>query len=287
MIMQQTPLPKISIITPSFNQAAYLEECIDSVLSQNYPAMEYIILDGGSTDGSVDIIRKYEKHLAWWTSEKDSGQADAINRGMRRASGEIVCWQNSDDYYLPGALLTVGTEASRRADMDVFFGNVLLVNERGTTIREMREQPFSVDHLIYYDWNISSQSAFWRSSVVARFGYLRNSPVGFDWEWFIRLGRGGCKFHFMPRTFGAYRLHGESKLSLVSGRQDVKREILVEYGIPYASEREFRARFRWKRRYFKAAKLLYHLRRGEWGYIGFVCTDKVRRLIDRVRSRTP
>src|SRR5262249_529742 len=106
--MSLTELPSITIVTPSYNQVAYIEETIESVLSQGYPRLEYIIIDGGSTDGSVEIIRKYEKHLAYWVSEKDKGQSDAINKGFRRATGEIFNWLCSDDTLEPGALVRVG-----------------------------------------------------------------------------------------------------------------------------------------------------------------------------------
>src|SRR5215831_1246876 len=105
--------PRISVITPSFNQQRFIEQTIRSVLLQKYPNLEYIIIDGGSTDGSIDIIKKYEPHLTYWESQRDRGQSHAINKGFARATGEILCWLNSDDYYLSGALHTVAKALSR------------------------------------------------------------------------------------------------------------------------------------------------------------------------------
>jgi len=133
--------PKISIVTPSYNQAEFLERTILSVLNQNYPNLEYIIIDGGSTDGSVEIIKKYEKYLSYWVSEKDRGQAHALNKGFEKATGDLVGWQNSDDIYLPGAFRKVAEVYRNNPNYDVYFGNIYFIDEEDNIIRDLKFSP--------------------------------------------------------------------------------------------------------------------------------------------------
>ena len=152
--------PKISIVTPSYNQAQFLERTILSVLNQNYPNLEYIIIDGGSTDGSVEIIKKYEKYLAYWISEKDKGQAHAINKGFEKATGELVGWQNSDDIYLPNAFYKVVEIFREKPDYDVYFGNIYFIDESDSIIRDLRFVKFSSFSLIYEGTVLANQATF-------------------------------------------------------------------------------------------------------------------------------
>lgn len=126
--------PKISIVTPSYNQGEFLEQCIESVLSQNYPNLEYLIFDGGSTDRSLQIIDRYRSQLAWATSEKDAGQSDAINKGFGRATGDLVAWLNADDFYLPQALSTIAQTRRQRPGGSFYFGDGLRVDRQGKPI---------------------------------------------------------------------------------------------------------------------------------------------------------
>ena len=134
---QDVPLtgyPETSVITPSFNQGAFLERTIKSVLYQNYPNLQYMIIDGGSTDDSVSIIKTYESKLAYWVSEPDRGQADAINKGLRRATGEWVAWQNSDDIYYPGVFHQLAKTAGLHPEVDLIIGNLMLYRCHGPSI---------------------------------------------------------------------------------------------------------------------------------------------------------
>src|SRR3989442_14278812 len=126
--------PKISVVTPSYNQGSYLEKTILSVLNQEYPNIEYIVIDGGSTDNSLDIIKKYEKYLKYWVSEQDRGQSHAINKGLSHATGDLLAWLNSDDYYMPRALRTFATMAITNPEASAFVGTGRVIDETGNIL---------------------------------------------------------------------------------------------------------------------------------------------------------
>lgn len=221
--------PKISVITPSYNQGQFLEETILSVIGQNYPNLEYIIMDGGSTDNSVEIIKKYQKHLAYWVSEKDGGQGAAINKGFGLATGEILAWLNSDDMYLPGALLHVA-ERFDTSQPEIFFGNCLHFIEgnprwvfgsdvkRGHETKDLR----LADYII-------QPSSFYGRSAWLQTGPLDESLVfAFDWDWFIRARKAGVNFRPEDKYLSLYRIHDEHKTG--SGGGDRLKELGAIYG---------------------------------------------------------
>jgi len=260
---------RISIVTISYNQDKFLERTILSVLNQNYPNLEYIIIDGKSTDGSVEIIKKYEKYLAYWISEPDDGQADAINKGFKIATGDIVAWQNSDDIYLPDTFFKVAEEFKKHPDSEVIFGNTYLINENDYILKDMRFIPFSLEHLIYYDWNLSSQAVFWRRELFNKVGYLKNYRVSFDLDWFIRLGKVTRNFRFIRTFLGGYRIHSKSKFSLIkeSERNPIFIKIMRENGIGIDESRNWGQQYKLKKLKAFLRKFLWYIAQGDIDYI--------------------
>ena len=204
------PLKLVSVITPSFNQARYLEATIQSVLSQDYPRIEYIVMDGASTDNSVEVIKKYESRLAYWISEKDKGQADAINQGMARAHGEIVAWLNSDDYYLPNAISNAVNIFEGIPGLVMAYGDMLAVDEYGQTMNHLKYKQFSLNDLLCFQI-IGQPAVFFRRDAFEKSGGL---DVAFhlllDHHLWIRLASQGRILH-VPQTWAAARYHAEAK----------------------------------------------------------------------------
>jgi len=226
-----TEHPLVSIITPSYNQASYLEKTIQSVLSQDYPRIEYLVADGASTDGSVDIIKKYTKtmesggllptlrqqaaglqkpSIGWWVSEKDSGQAEAINKGLARAKGDILAWLNSDDYYLPNTISAVVKIFEDKPDVVMVYGDMLAVDENGRTINVFKYKQLSLQDLICFQI-VGQPSVFFRRAALEKAGLLDTTfHFMLDHHLWIRIARQGKILH-VPQTWSAARYHAEAK----------------------------------------------------------------------------
>lgn len=203
--------PKISIITPSYNQGEYIERTIKSVLDQNYPNLEFIVMDGGSTDKTVSVLKKYHKHLIW-KSEKDKGQADAINKGLRIATGDIVAYLNSDDTYEPHTLMTIATFFKKHPKASFVYGQGALIDMEDNLIGMYNTLPENRERL-FASCGISQPTAFWKHELLQTVGYFNASyQYTMDYEYWVRVAQ-KYTLHMLPETLASTRIHTEAKTS--------------------------------------------------------------------------
>ncbi len=246
--------PAISIITPSFNQGNFLEETILSVLEQGYPNLEFMIIDGGSTDQSVEIIKKYAPHLSYWVSEKDQGQTHAINKGFKRASGELINWLNSDDMLVPGALMKLAQAVLNQPKADVYYGDYEAVNGEGKTLYHRKSAPYHPNTL-FWGRQLSSQPAvFFRRYLLNRLGWLNeNQQFCMDTEFWIRVARSGAVFSQVTDPIGITRVHGDAKTTLMQQVLHTEHKQIVEkYGLlPETNARTKDLYYRLMNRYWR------------------------------------
>jgi len=206
--------PRITIVTPSFDQGQFIEETIRSVLLQSYPNLEYIVIDGGSRDGSVDVIRAYAPWLAYWVSEPDRGQSHAINKGWAKATGRLWAWLNSDDLYLPGTLATIATVMHRDPAVRLAYGSALFVDEQGRFKFKYQGRPLRPGVLkmqYWLGWAVPQPTLFFDRSLVDQYGPLDESyHYALDYEWLLRVSR-HVDFTCIDETLAVYRMHSQSK----------------------------------------------------------------------------
>jgi glycosyltransferase involved in cell wall biosynthesis len=203
---------RISIVTPSFNQGQFLEKTILSVLDQDYPNLEYIIMDGGSTDGSVEIIQKYASRLAYWVSQRDRGQSDAINRGFQRSTGDILAYINSDDYYLPGVFSIISDYFSQHPEVDIVFGDLHVIDPAGNLLGIKKAVPYDYWSAVFAGSVVPQPATFFRRRVFDRVGYLdEDLKYNMDIEFFARCGKSKLRFGTIPTPLACFRLHPASK----------------------------------------------------------------------------
>ena len=228
---------KISVVTPSFGQANFLRQTIQSVLAQDYPHVEYIVMDGGSTDGSVEILRECSEQLSYWTSEKDKGQSDAIARGFERSTGEIMGWLNSDDLLLPGALTAVAEFFRENPDVEVVSGGAYCIDAEGQPLRG-RFGNYSLGvaathrRLRYYHLDgVFQQATFWRRSAYDAVGGIdRSLKFIMDRDLFMRLAA-RRRFARLPRMLACFRVHEDCKILRIQHvREEESRTYYQRYG---------------------------------------------------------
>lgn len=262
--MHQNPL--ISVVMPSFNQKRFVEDAIESVLQQEYERKELVVIDGGSTDGTVDVLRKYDRHIAYWVSESDSGQSSALNKGFRHVNGEILGWLNSDDVYMPGAF-SLGVETFRaRPGASVVFGDHAEIDECGDVLRVVHSFDFSVAQLVYEGFHCNAQAMLWKRDLMEEFGEFDMSlHRTMDYDMILRFGliAGDDGFARVPEVLGGFRRHGEQKTRGVDERVLAEHRAIAErYG--FRDKYTFAGKV--KRAYFRGRRGIWYARRGGVGY---------------------
>lgn len=209
--MQPSNFPIVSVVTPSYNQARFIEETIRSVLAQDYPNIEYIIVDGSSSDGSAAIIQKYADRLAWWVSEKDQGHADALNKGFIHASGEILAWLNSDDTYYPGAVSEAVAFLQANPEVGMVYADADLTDEEGHIIGRFASRQTDYKRLLRGSVHIPQATTFFRASLWQQIGPLDLSLYfAFDYNLWVQLAK-VSRLQYLPRRWATFRLHREGK----------------------------------------------------------------------------
>lgn len=222
-----TAVPSISIVTPSYNQVAFLEEALLSVKNQSYPSVEHLVIDGGSTDGSVEMLKHYSGQDGWehlrWVSERDRGQSDALNKGFRQATGDLVGWLNSDDRYRSGCFRSVVQGFEKYGWADVIYGDYTWINERGQITQVRREASFSYFILKYHHTLcIPSTATFIRRRVFQEGQFIdEDLHYSMDYEYFLRLARSGYRFKHISGLLADFRWHSQSK-TVATGEGQVR-----------------------------------------------------------------
>ena len=256
--------PRICVVTPSFNQAAFLEQTLRSVLLQGYPNLEYIVIDGGSTDGSVQILERYAPWLSYWVSEPDRGQVDAINKGLRRSTADWVAWQNSDDIYYPLALWRLAEAARGDRGAAMIVGDVNLIGSDDRVITDLRFVRPTYRSVLAEGMVLTNQAAFWRRDLHASIGWLdQRYDCAFDYDWFLRvLGEGRARH--IDRILGGYRIHSDTKTNrmLQQCAEEHRRILLGRRLNP------------WEIRLYRVRRIGLYCAGGHFGYVARALTRR-------------
>ena len=255
--------PKISIVMPSYNQVDFIERSILSVLNQNYPNIELIIIDGGSTDGTVEIIQKYNQYITFWISEKDQGQSDALNKGFKHCTGSIYGFLNSDDVYLPDAFKYSSLVLKKNFDKKVVFGDWLSLDKKDGIIDYNHAFDFNLNHFKYEGFHLSATSMFWRSEVHKRFsGFDNNLYYTMDYQLILEFGinEGERSFKRVPKVLAGFRRYEGQK---TSGNMDpgvIEEHKLMAERYKYSDKYKFIGKC--KRFYFRMRRAWWYTKRG-------------------------
>lgn len=229
--------PLVSIVTPSYNQEAYIEDTLRSVMNQSYPNVEHIVTDGGSSDDTIEILEEYEtKYNLRWVSEPDEGQSDAVNQGFEKADGDIVGWLNSDDvYFSKNAITSIVDTFESNPETDIVYGDDVFLDESGTIIRARKLYDWDYNRMLrwgWWGWTPASEATFYRSDVIDAEKLDDQLEYVLDYEYFLRLGK-QYDFHHSEATIAGKRQHEQTKSSNRDEVEEEARRVLRDHGFEF------------------------------------------------------
>jgi glycosyltransferase involved in cell wall biosynthesis len=250
--------PKVSIVMPSYNQELFIERSLLSVINQGYANLELILIDGGSTDATLSIIKKYEEHVSYLVSEPDHGQSDALNKGFARATGDILGWLNSDDIYMPGAIELAVATLLKRLDKNIVFGDWLAIDENDNLLAYEYAFDMNINHTKYEGVSINAQAMFWRREVHERFGSFETTLYNtMDYQMVLAFGlnEGKRAFIRLPSVLGCFRRYEGQKTGGANFQRQMNEHRLLAERYGYSDKYTFLG---------KSKRYYYRLRRGYW-----------------------
>lgn len=206
--------PLISVVIASYNQAHFIERTLISIINQQYASYEIIVIDGNSTDNTIEVLKKFDKYISYWVSEKDNGQTHAINKGIAKATGDLICFQNSDDVFHPGCFDSIANAYRLDNAFDGYYGDLSIIDSNDNVTEILKTIPFNLKSQLLLGMQIFNQSYFFKKSSIEKFGNL-DEKLRFvlDYEFVTRWACSGAKFKKVENAFGAFRIHEDSKTS--------------------------------------------------------------------------
>ncbi len=255
-------IPRLSVVMPSFNQVEFIERSILSIINQKYPNLQLIIIDGGSSDGTLDIIEKYKSHIDYFISEADNGQSDALNKGFKVADGDIFGWLNSDDIYLPGSVKVAIDALQKHKNKSIVFGDWLSIDENDQAIDHHFAFDFSVNHFKYEGFHLNAQSMFWQKETHERFsGFIVSLYNTMDYQMILEFGinEGDDFFLRIPVNIGAFRRYNGQKTAGITDIVINEHKYLAQH---YLYMDKYESLGSVKRLFFRFRRAYWYLKRG-------------------------
>ncbi len=265
--------PKISIVIASFNQGHFIEKTIISIINQQYNNYEIIVIDGASKDNTIEILKKYNKYIRFWVSEPDKGQTDAINKGFTKATGDLICFQNSDDVFHPNCFINIAKSFIKNPLFDGYYGDLSIIDSKDNVYEIIKTIPFHLPSQLFLGMQIYNQSYFFSKQSLAKYGSLdENLRFVLDYEFVTRWACLGAKFKYVANALGAFRIHEDSK---TTNLEQIRITELSQVMQQYRQRYNFKNLDKWQVLSLKLRKIIYFIKQLDFSYLYHRITVKL------------